>query len=193
MRPTKVSEEQLMQDLSAVFRRKGYDGASFADLTDATGLVKASLYHRFPDGKAEVADAVLSSVDTRFADYVLKPAFEPGPPLNRVRRIARRLREFYADGAQWCLLDTLSLATTPSVLRHAKHSMDFWIETFAQVAREAGIPASLARRRAERAVAAIEGSLIVSRVTNNRRPFFRALAGLPKLLTATFPRDSLSF
>ena len=184
MRPAKVSEEQLMKDLSAVFRRKGYDGASFADLMDATGLVKASLYHRFPNGKAGVADAVLSSVDARFADYVLKPAFDPGAPVSRARQIARRLREFYADGAQWCLLDTLSLANTPSVLRHAGHSMNFWIESFARLGREAGIPATLARRRAEQAVAAIEGSLIVSRVTKNRRPFLRTLAGLPKFLTA---------
>jgi AcrR family transcriptional regulator len=184
MRPAKVSEEQLMKDLSAVFRRKGYDGASFADLMDATGLVKASLYHRFPNGKAEVADAVLSSVDARFADYVLKPAFEPGTPSGRTRQIARRLREFYADGAQWCLLDTLSLANTPSVLRHANHSMDFWIESFARLGREAGIPVPLALRRAEQAVAAIEGGLIVSRVTKNRRPFLRTLAGLPKFLTA---------
>ena len=52
MRPSKISDEKVFQGLSDVFRRKGYDGASYSDLMKATGLVKASLYHRFPGGKA---------------------------------------------------------------------------------------------------------------------------------------------
>ncbi len=166
-----------------VFRRKGYDGASYADLMKATGLVKASLYHRFPGGKEEMVDALLSEVDRQFSQYVLAPAFETGSPAERTRRIAKRLREFYDDGKEWCLLDTLSLADSHSTLAHARKSMELWVETFARLGREAGLPVSVARKRAEEAVAAIEGALVVARVLKNRRPFLRALAGLPKRLT----------
>src|SRR5213595_2938683 len=51
MRPAKISDERLFQGLSDVFRRKGYDGTSYSDVMKATGLVKASRYHRFPGGK----------------------------------------------------------------------------------------------------------------------------------------------
>jgi len=54
MRPSKMSDEKVFEGLSDVFRRKGYDGASYSDLMKATGLVKASLYHRFPGGKADM-------------------------------------------------------------------------------------------------------------------------------------------
>src|SRR5258708_38282466 len=102
MRPAKVSDKELFARLTEVFRRKGYDGASYADLTEATGLVKASLYHRFPGGKEEMVDAILSEVDRQFVEYVLAPALGEGDPKERARRMGRRLREFYDSGRSWC-------------------------------------------------------------------------------------------
>ncbi|MBZ5543120.1 MAG: TetR/AcrR family transcriptional regulator [Acidobacteriia bacterium] len=148
MRPAKLAERQVLRKLTDVFRERGYEGASYAQLMAATGLVKASLYHRFPSGKEEIADAILAQTDQKFAEDVLRAAREAGQPRARARRIARRLREFYGSGTR-CL------------------------------------PSSLARQRAEDAVAAIEGGLIVSRVMKNRQPFLRALAELPDRLTKT--------
>ncbi|MFB3922011.1 MAG: TetR/AcrR family transcriptional regulator [Terriglobia bacterium] len=183
MRPTKLEEKQVLRRLTEVFRERGYEGASYAQLMAATGLVKASLYHRFPGGKEEMVDAIQSQVDREFLEYVLRPAREPGTPAKRARQMARRLREFYHSGTRWCLLDTLTVGSGPKTLAHARRSMEFWIDSFSAVSREAGISTVLARRRAEDAVAAIEGALIVSRVTKNRRPFLRALASLPSRLT----------
>ena len=187
MRPAKISDEKVFQGLSDVFRRKGYDGASYSDLMKATGLVKASLYHRFPGGKADMVDAMLSKVDQHFADHVLKPASEEGRPQDRVRKIARRLREFYDSGKRWCLLDTLTLADSSSTLAHARRSMEFWIDVFARLSRDAGLSPATARKRAEEAVAAIEGGLVASRVLGNPRPFLRSLANLAKQLTVARP------
>ncbi len=183
MRPAKISDERLFQGLSDVFRRKGYDGASYSDLMKATGLVKASLYHRFPGGKAEMVDAILSTVDRHFAEYVLKPASEEGRPRDRARKIGRRLREFYDSGRRWCLLDTLTLADSPSTRAHARRSMEFWIDAFARLSRDAGLSPAIARKRAQEAVVTIEGGLVASRVLNNPRPFLRSLANLPNQLT----------
>jgi TetR/AcrR family transcriptional repressor of lmrAB and yxaGH operons len=183
MRPAKVSDKELFERLTEVFRRRGYDGASYAELMKATGLVKASLYHRFPDGKEEMVGAIQSEVDRQFAEYVLASAVAPGDPKERARQMARRLREFYDSGRAWCLLDTLTLADSRTTLVHAKKSMEFWVERFARIGRDAGLSAGVARKRAEEAVAAIEGGLVVARVLKNRRPFLRVLAGLPKKLT----------
>jgi AcrR family transcriptional regulator len=183
MRPLKLSDKELFGRLTGVFRRRGYDGASYAELMKATGLVKASLYHRFPGGKEEMVGAIQSEVDRHFAEYVLAPAIELGPPRERARRVARRLREFYDGGKAWCLLDTLTLAASRSTLARARKSMEFWVDRFARLGRDAGLSPGVARKRAEEAVAGIEGGLIVARVLKNRRPFLRVLAGLPKRLT----------
>jgi TetR/AcrR family transcriptional regulator, lmrAB and yxaGH operons repressor len=183
MRQAKVTDEKLFQELADVFRRKGYDGASYSDLMQASGLVKGSLYHRFPRGKADMVDAILGDVDRHFADYVLKPAFEEGRTQDRARKIARRLREFYDSGKRWCLLDTLTLGEGAATRAHARRSMEAWIEAFARLGRDGGLSPSVARKRAQEAVAAIEGGLVVSRVLGDTRPFLRSLADLPRQLT----------
>lgn len=190
MRPKKMSEQQVLRRLTEVFRERGYEGASYALLMAASGLVKASLYHRFPGGKEEMVDAVLAWVDREFLEYVLRPAREAGPPAKRARQIARRLKEFYRSGSRWCLLDTLTLSSSARTLRHTRRSMEFWIGTFARLCRESGMSTTVAQRRAEDAVAAIEGGLVVSRVMNNRRPFLRALATLPSQLTQDIGMNS---
>ncbi len=189
MRPAKMETEQVLRRLTEVFQERGYEGASYALLMAATGLVKASLYHRFPGGKAQMVEAILSEVDREFLEYVLRPAREAGPGEKRARQMAVRLAEFYGAGNRWCLLDTLTLASNKPTLEHAKRSMEFWIESFARLGREAGLSRAQARERAEDAVAAIEGGLIVARVTKNRRPFLRALATLPCRLTKLKARE----
>ena len=183
MRPAKVSDEELFQKLADVFRRKGYEGASYSDLMQASGLVKGSLYHRFPGGKADMVEAIQEDVDRHFANYVLRPAFEEGRPHDRAKRIARRLREFYDSGRRSCLLDTLTLGEGVATRAHARRSMETWIDAFARLGRDGGLSPATARRRAQEAVAAIEGGLVVSRVLGDTRPFLRSLANLPKQLT----------
>jgi AcrR family transcriptional regulator len=183
MRPAKVTDEELFQELADVFRRKGYGGASYSDLMQASGLVKGSLYHRFPGGKADMVDAILTHVDRHFADYVLKPAFEEGSPGDRAEKIARRLREFYDSGKRSCLLDTLTLGEGASTRAHARRSMEAWIDAFARLGRDGGLSAALARKRAQEAVTAIEGGLVVSRVLGDSRSFLRSLENLPRQLT----------
>jgi AcrR family transcriptional regulator len=183
MRPAKIKEEKLVEQLMKIFRRKGYEGTSYADLMKATGLVKASLYHRFPGGKEEMVNALLEEVDRQFAKHVLAPAYEEGDPAGRARLIARRLQKFYGDGKRSCLLDVLSLGENRSTLNHARKSMEFWLESLARIGKDAGLQPKMARKRAEEAVASVEGGLVLARVLGNQRPFLRVLASLPQSLT----------
>ena len=67
-------------------------------IAEITGLGRASLYHRFPGGKEEMADAVLSASSEVFGSYVLAPLRERGGLRGRLQRMAERLGEFYGDG-----------------------------------------------------------------------------------------------
>ena len=57
---TKINEDELLDRLTDVFRTYGYEGASLSRISEVTGLQRASLYHRFPGGKEDMAKAVLS-------------------------------------------------------------------------------------------------------------------------------------
>ncbi len=189
MTARKIDDEQLLNRLTNVFRTYGYEGASLSRLTEATGLKRASLYHRFPGGKEEMASAVLDRADKWFAEYVLAPLGQAGEPADRVREMARRLGEFYSDGRLSCLLDTLSLGKEHSGFRrHIRQSMSGWIEVLKEMALEAGHPSQEAARRGEEAVLRIQGALVLARAVGDARPFERVLADLPDLLTGETKR-----
>lgn len=182
-RASKMGAGQVFSSLIAVFRQHGFEGASLTLFTEASGLIKASLYHRFPGGKEEMALAALTEVDRIFANYVLAPVDSEGDLSERVELIAKRLDEFYGGGSQACLLETLSSAGTPrSVRSHVKNTLSFWVEKFTELSKEAGVPTKEARSKAEEAIAAIEGALVVSRAQQNTREFKRSLESLPSRL-----------
>ncbi len=154
--------------------------------TEASGLVKPSLYHRFPGGKEEMALAALTEVDRVFATHVLAPIDGEGNALQRLKLVAERLNEFYEGGIRACLLETLSGAGTPASVRaHVKNTLDFWIAKFMHLSEGAGVPAREARMRAEGAVAAIEGALVLSRALESNREFRRCLDSLAERLLVT--------
>ncbi len=51
-RPREFDTDAALERIMSVFWTKGYDGASMADLVDATGLKKGSLYAAFGDKRA---------------------------------------------------------------------------------------------------------------------------------------------
>lgn len=180
----KVSDQQMFDQLLEVFRVHGYEGASLSLISEATGLKRASLYYRFPGGKEEMAKSLLEHVDELFATEILAPLNESGDPKTRIRQMARHLDAFYQGGRGSCLLDTLSLGgTNTGLLKDIHASISAWIDAMANVAREAGLSAAKARRRAEEALVQIQGSLVVARITGDPAPFMRALKTLPDLLT----------
>jgi TetR/AcrR family transcriptional repressor of lmrAB and yxaGH operons len=174
-----IGAKKVLGSLISVFRNHGFEGASLSRFTESSGLIKASLYHRFPRGKEQMALAALTEVDRIFATHVLAPIDSKGDPLRRLNLVIERLDDFYDGGTHACLLETLGGAgTPPSVRAHVKNTLNFWIAKFTQLSREAGIPAKEARVRAEGAVAAIEGALVISRAQENNRQFKRSLASL---------------
>jgi TetR/AcrR family transcriptional repressor of lmrAB and yxaGH operons len=189
----KVPESTLLDSLTSLFRDYGYDGTSLSRIMKATGLVKASLYHRFAGGKEEMATTVMDRVAGEFASKILAVLNGPGDPAERLQETGRRLWEFYGGGKRACLLDTLTLnRESPAVQERAKAALAFWTVSFARFAEESGrMPPDLASRRAQDAIAAIEGGLVVARVSGNSSSFLRAIDNLPVLLlTAVNEREN---
>ncbi len=179
----KIDDNRLLDRLTKVFRLHGYEGASLSRIAEATGLKRASLYHRFPGGKEAMAQAVLERADDWFGSHVLAPLAEPGDPAARVKKVADRLMRFYFGGERSCLLDTLSLGDPGTALReHVEQSISAWLAAFARISREAGHTTADARRRAEEALVRIQGALVLARATENPKPLGRALKDLTEIL-----------
>ena len=112
MRPQKVPDIEMLQGLLSVFRSRGYDGASLNELSEASGLKKASLYHRFPGGKKDMSVAVLTFMESQVREHVYNVL--TGKEEKRQVRLAKALdnvNNLYRGGEEICMYRSLSLDT----------------------------------------------------------------------------------
>jgi len=181
-RPQTVPDDELFDRLAEVFRVAGFEGASLGALADGARLQRASLYHRFPDGKVQMAQAVMGRVRERF-EHALEPMTSEPDVEAGVVEAGRRISAIYADGTLPCVLDTLTLSGAPESVREGAAGITAaWIDAMAAAAERAGAPADVARTRAEDAFVRIEGSLVLARLHGDPAAFRRAIAELPQLL-----------
>jgi TetR/AcrR family transcriptional repressor of lmrAB and yxaGH operons len=181
-RPQTVSDDELFDRLAQVFRVAGFEGASLGALAEGARLRRASLYHRFPDGKTQMAEAVMGWVSGRFARAVEPMTSDPDVAAG-IAESARRISEIYADGLLPCVLDTLTLSGAPDSIRaSAAEITTAWIDAMAVAAGRGGADAAAARRAAEDAFVRIEGSLVLARLRGDPTAFRRAIADLPRML-----------
>lgn len=183
-RKSSIEDGELLDRLGRVFRDVGYEGATLTMLAEATGLQKASLYHRFPQGKAQMAEEVLEAAESWLSAHVLGPLSGPGSPRDRVDRMVRGINEFYAGGERACLLNMLASVRAGDGPFSVKIAQMFgaWIDALSAVLTDAGLPSKDVRRHAERAVMMLEGSLVLSRGLGTTRPFHDFLKVLPEEL-----------
>jgi TetR/AcrR family transcriptional regulator, lmrAB and yxaGH operons repressor len=179
MRPSRNSRQEIVKKLSDVFRRESYSGASLADLAAAVGLGKASLYQKFPEGKAQMGAEVLTEIGRSLASEVLSVLRQNASPTVRFSQMLVAVGKFYNGGQLSCLIDTLSLGEAGQLYRTALlDAIKQWEHALADLARETGQSAAKAAVWAEEVLITIEGSLVLARAKNDPQVFRRALKRL---------------
>ncbi|TKD67022.1 TetR/AcrR family transcriptional regulator [Flavobacterium sp. ASW18X] len=177
MRPQKVSEEEILISLTKVFRAKGYEGASLQDLAAATGLKKASLYHRFPEGKKEMAEAVLQYINDWVDLHVFKPLDDTNDtPTQRLTKALSGIRQLYDGGKETCLFRALSMQASLALFeQQIVAGLHTWRTKFASLASAFGFDSDKASQLGLETLIAIQGSLIVAKGLNDITVFEQTL------------------
>jgi TetR/AcrR family transcriptional regulator, lmrAB and yxaGH operons repressor len=178
-----MPRETYIPCLLQLFRQYGYEGATLAKISEATGLGKASLYHHFPGGKEEMVTVVLDYLEQRLEQYILQPLQGEGDAFDRLKRMSQSVIERYEGGKQPCLLATLLLGSARQVFQPTLQPLlQKWVDAIAAVLISAGMKKSLARQRGEEAIMLIQGSLILSQGLNDVSLFQRTVKQLPQQL-----------
>jgi TetR/AcrR family transcriptional regulator, lmrAB and yxaGH operons repressor len=186
-----MDRTEAVQKIVTVFRQWGYEGTTLSLISEATGLGKASLYHHFPKGKQEMAEAVLEYAGQWFAENILAPLHGEGTPAKRITLMNDRLSQFYDCGRSACLLAIFTLGEPESLFQVQVHQMlDAWINSLTVLLVETGIPEQAARQRAEDAVIQVQGALVLTRGLNSTEPFKRVLQQLPVKLLEPMTRSA---
>lgn len=177
MAATLVPRDEVLNRIAKVFRDEGYEAASMARLSKASGLSKASLYYHFPNGKEEMAMAVIERANALFTEQVIQPLRSQASPESRIAQMVRNLDAYYCKGQESCLLGVLAMSSTPAIFHpHIKQGLLEWINALAEALTDFGLPKRIARQRAEDTVCRVEGALLLVRGIADPGPFRRMLA-----------------
>ena len=177
-----TTREEIVDQLFTVFRDHGFDGASMADLSRATGLGKSSLYHYFPDGKNQMAEAVLDRATAIIDSEILGMARAPESLKARIQKIIAVLNHMYAGGRTPCVLGQLASSQLgPDGRQGLRTAFSHWIEAIAILAKESGMPSTRAKDFAEDWVARVQGALILQAATGDLGAFGRSMDALMAL------------
>jgi AcrR family transcriptional regulator len=170
-----TTRDRLLAATNECFRRRGYNGTSVKHVTEAAGAPVGSLYHFFPGGKDELAEAaLLASGDAYRQLFVMFADAAAGP--------AELVTDFF-DGAadvleqtdyvDPCPIGTVAreVASTNERLRVATASVfASWVDAAAARFVDAGIASADAEALASTLVAALEGGFVLARAARDAEP-----------------------
>lgn len=184
MRTQKVEPENVDKKLFETFSKLGYDGASMEILAEATGLKKASLYHRFPKGKKEMALHVLKFVEQWILESVVSIAQDQKiKAATRIKKIVAAINELYKGGANNCLLRTLSVGTdTDAFKENIQRCLDLMTDGFAAISVDLGNSVAVAKEKSKQINLLLQGSLVMAGATGDLSYFKNVLSRVPSLL-----------
>src|SRR4051812_3383225 len=137
----KITREEILDRLLETFRASGYDGASLAKLSAATGLGRSSLYHYFPNGKEDMALQVMDRLNHELERQLLAPLRTPGSPEGRLDAMIGVLDAFYDGGRKACLLERLCASVDRARFGSPlAGAFAAWLDAVVTLCTDAGVP-----------------------------------------------------
>ncbi len=180
-----ISKDEVLSRLFGVFRSYGYEGATLARISDATGLGRASLYHYFPGGKDEMAREVLAVARGWLSRFVAEPLRTSATPQARIKVMMQNVRAGYDDGDASCVINLLGIGEASDKFRgDLGETLEVWLEGLERLLKDAGVSPARSRRLAVDTVVRVEGALVVSRALGDTSVFTRTMSELERELNA---------
>lgn len=162
----KVSEEFIIKESLKLFRKKSYHNTSMADIAEACGLLKGSIYHHF-SSKEQLMKAVIVYVHQYFKDNIFIYAYDESlKPMERLQNMFKKSEKMYLSDEGGDLLGNVGVETAWIIPEFSNLIREFfgeWIDAKQHIL-EMIMPKEEARIYAEQMVAEIEGSIMMTRI-----------------------------
>jgi len=182
----------MIATASRLFSRQGYRSTTMRGIVEAAGTPWGSVHHYWPDGKEQLGVAAVQFGDQRIRGAIaacLEQANSPGAAVAGYLSLVLSV----LAGSGWeegCPVTTVALEVTSdgtAVSEACAAAFTAWRSAWASGFRAAGISAARARELATTVVGAIEGALILSRVSRDAKPMRLAASTLQAQVDAEIP------
>ncbi len=174
-------KQSLVYAAMRLFRRQGYASTGLQQILEESGAPRGSLYHYFPNGKEELAEAAVELAGARMRETLADLAARHAEPRAFLRAYCRTMAGWMEESGfrSGCPIATTLLETapaSPAITRAGQRAIAGWIEVVAEVFRRTGESPRAARRSGRLVVAAMEGALILARVEQSTQPILDVTA-----------------
>lgn len=178
-----TDRESALPALAEAFREHGFEGATLASLSKATGLGKGSLYNFFPGGKEEMMEAVLENIDGWFANAIFSPLEHVVDPAAAITAMFDDVTTYFRSGRRVCVVGSLGLNSAGEAFSvQVKEYFARWISALAHCLEVGRVPPALALDLAEEAVSGIQGAIVLARALGDDTSFQRIVRRLQSTL-----------
>jgi TetR/AcrR family transcriptional regulator, lmrAB and yxaGH operons repressor len=184
----------LVQTMARLLRDQGYTATGRAQLLAESKVSNGSLYHHFPGGMEELAEAALLASGQAVAE-ALSDALDgaPTPALGVSRFLDIAKGPVAGEPCPGCPVAPTALESPilqPRLRAAAEQCFNQWESLIASRLRFDGWPEASALEAASAVLALIEGALLLARVSGDSSYLDRAKPAASLLLAAVPPKPT---
>jgi TetR/AcrR family transcriptional repressor of lmrAB and yxaGH operons len=165
------SRPALIDSAATLFRRQGYAATGLNQILDDAGVKAGSLYHHFPQGKQQLAAAVVDSAGADI-EQLLRRFLSGGRPVadivdRWIDLLAAGLAGDQRDGCPIEPIATESVNASPLVRAASARAFQGWCAAIEDRLSAEGWSDKEAETVAIAVISLIEGALILSRIAGD--------------------------
>jgi TetR/AcrR family transcriptional regulator, lmrAB and yxaGH operons repressor len=165
------SRAALIDNAATLFRRQGYAATGLSQILEEANIKPGSLYHHFPQGKQQLAAAVVESAGGDI-ERLLRRFLDSGRPVaDIVERwidlLAAGLAGDQRDGCPIEPIATESVNASPLVRAASARAFQSWCGAIEDRLQSDGWSTPDAKQVALAVISLIEGALILSRIAGD--------------------------
>jgi TetR/AcrR family transcriptional repressor of lmrAB and yxaGH operons len=197
MAPAQKHRESLVGASLSLFQRQGYAGTGLAEILSESGAPRGSLYHYFPEGKEQIAEAALRQAAAATEQRIRNAAKHLASPAKFAIAYGNVVAETMERSgfARGCPVATVALEAWPASPRLTAASRDafaLWSTALADMLRDAGIAPARAAELADFMIASMEGAMILARVRQSTTPVLQAAAQIARVFETELSQQGQS-
>jgi TetR/AcrR family transcriptional repressor of lmrAB and yxaGH operons len=177
----------MLDSAAVLFRRQGYAATGVNQILESAEAKAGSLYHHFPDGKQELAAAVVDRVgggiERRLREFLDSDVAVADIVDAWIDLMSAGLSSDQRDGCPIEPIATESVNASPQVREASARAFGGWCLAVADRLRADGWPNEDADQTALAVIALLEGALILSRIAGDTTALDAAKAATRTLLS----------
>ena len=180
------SRAALIDTAATLFRRQGYAATGLTQILDEAGVKPGSLYHHFPQGKQQLAAAVVDGGGAAI-ERLLRRFLSSGLPVADIvdKWVDVLVAGLSADRRDGCPIEpiaTESVNASPLVREASARAFTGWCKAIEERLHTEGWPTAEAESVAVAVISLIEGALILSRIAGDAGALVAAKPAARRLL-----------